>query len=138
MTSFDEVLRELGLPQAREAAGEGSVLAHCAESIECSLAGYPHLKPAWFRATIGRIVKRRFLARRAMRHDTRAGLPGMPPIGDDVAAAAGADRLRRAIRSFRSHQGPLATHPVFGNCSKAEYEQLHAMHVANHLAALER
>ena len=37
------------------------MLAHCAQSIECSVHGYPKLKPAFVRKTIGRLVVRRFL-----------------------------------------------------------------------------
>lgn len=136
LTSFDEVLTALARGAPGDAPGAGAVLSHCAESIECSLTGYPKLKPAFVRATIGRLVKRRFLSTRAMKHDTHAGLPGLPPISGDVPVPTGLARLERAIEAFRRHTGALMPHPVFGACSKAEYEQLHAMHVADHLRAL--
>lgn len=136
LTSFDEVLAALARRAPGDAPGAGAALSHCAESIECSLAGYPKLKPAFVRATIGRLVKRRFLAAGAMKHDTRAGLPGLPPISGDVPEPTGVAGLERAIEAFRRHNGPLMPHPVFGACSKAEYERLHAMHVADHLRAL--
>lgn len=135
LTSFDALLPALDRVRGSE-PGAGAVLAHCAHSIECSLTGYPSLRPAWFRATIGRLVKRRFLARGEMKHDTSAGLPGLPPIGGDTPVTAAVERLRAAIAAFRNHGGPLAPHPVYGDCDKSEYEQLHAMHVADHLTAL--
>jgi hypothetical protein len=139
LLSLDDILTTLDSRRPSGAPAEGAVLSHCAESIECSLAGYPKLKPAWLRATVGRLVKRRFLARQAMKHDTAAGLPGLPPISGDVAPAAGLERLRTAISAFRRYDGSaLAPHPVFGNCTKAEYDQLHAMHIVDHLGALAR
>jgi hypothetical protein len=107
-------------------------LGHCADSIEGSLTGYPKLKPAIVRWTIGPLVKRRFLARGAMKHDLAAPLPGGEPPADGPAAPAIA-RLRAAIARFEQHGGPLAPHPVYGTCSKAEYDALHAMHIADHL-----
>jgi hypothetical protein len=107
-------------------------LHHCAESIESSLTGYPKLKPAFVRATIGALVKRRFLGRGAMRHDLTAPLPGGAPPTDGPVDAAIA-RLRRAIEAFARYDGALAPHPVYGACTKAEYDALHAMHIADHL-----
>jgi hypothetical protein len=108
--------------------------AHCADSIEGSLRGYPKLKPAIVRWTIGPIVKRRFLARGAMKHNLAAPLPGAEAPADGEAAAAIA-RLRTTIARFAAHDGPLSPHPVYGACTKAEYDALHAMHIADHLGA---
>jgi hypothetical protein len=117
-------------------AGAGPALAHCAESIECSLIGFPMVRSWLFRATIGAIVKRKFLRAGAMRHDTGAGLPGQPRISGDVAAGEALARLRKAVVAFRGHPGEYAPHPVYGDCTRNEYERLHAMHLADHLAAL--
>jgi hypothetical protein len=133
MSDLDRVLASL---DALRAPAAGPVLEHCAESIECSLKGYPKLKPAWLRATIGRLVKRRFLSRGAMSHNRKAGLPGMPPIGGDTPIPAALQRLHDAIAAFSEHDGPLAPHPVFGRCTKDEYARLHAMHVTDHLGGL--
>ncbi|HUS66870.1 MAG TPA: DUF1569 domain-containing protein [Kofleriaceae bacterium] len=133
--SFDEVLAALdGVTDPVPTSGP--VVAHCAASVTCSVAGYPSLKPAWFRATIGRLVKRRFLRRGTMSHDTGAGLPGEPPISGEMPLGTARAELRAAIARFLAHDGALAPHPVFGDCSKAEYERLHAMHIADHLGAL--
>lgn len=106
-------------------------LDHCAESIACSVDGYPLLKAAIIRGTIGTLVKRRFLARGAMRHDITAPVPGSvapPPRALDDARAS----LRAAIERFRAHTGPLAPHPVYGRCTAADYEALHAIHFLDH------
>jgi hypothetical protein len=133
--TFAEIVAALDRPLvARNAAWTlAQHLDHCAESIAASVDGYPALKPALVRGTIGKLVKRRFLARGAMRHDTAAPLPGgvaPPPRALDDAR----DSLRAAIERFRRHRGPFALHPVYGRCTADEYEALHAMHVADHLS----
>ena len=137
MTSFDDVLAAIAaaLPPAAGPWSTAQHLDHCAASIAASIDGYPALKPALVRATIGKLVKRRFLAAGAMRHDTHAPLPGgaPPPPRDLVDAVAS---LTAAIERFRGHAGPLAPHPVYGRCTAAEYERLHAIHVADHLRTI--
>ena len=78
-TSFDDVLAAIGgdLPAAAGALTTAQHLDHCAASIVASLDGYPALKPWIVRATIGALVKRRFLAARRMKHDTTAPLPSL-------------------------------------------------------------
>ena len=63
MTSFDDVLAAIAapLPEAAGAWTTAQHLDHCAASIAASIDGYPALKPLVIRATIGAIVKRRFL-----------------------------------------------------------------------------
>lgn len=132
--SFDHVLEIVGadLPAAKRGWTTAQHLDHCAASIAASLDGYPALKPAIVRGTIGKLVKRRFLARGAMSHDTNAPLPGgAPPVARELAEARAA--LTAAIARFRQHVGPLAPHPVYGRCTADEYERLHAIHVADHL-----
>src|SRR3954469_6606561 len=118
MTSFEHVLA--ALPAFKTAApAAGPVLVHCAESIECSVSSFPSLRSALFRATIGRLAKKKFLSSGAMKHDTGAGLPGQPPIAGNAAPPEGVARLERAIASFRAYDGPLAIHPAYGLCTKA-------------------
>lgn len=137
LTSFEDVLAAIGgdLPAAAGPRTTAQHLDHCAASIVASLDGYPALKPWIVRATIGALVKRRFLAARRMTHDTAAPLPGGHALPDRPLADARA-ALVAAIARFRGHGGPLAPHPVYGACTAAEYETLHAIHVADHLRAV--
>lgn len=138
LRSLDDVTRALdALPAGGPGAGDdlARALVHCAQSIEYSLVGYPALRSPVFRATVGKLAKRAFLRRGRMKHDTGAPIPGAPapqPVPVPEAAA----RLRRAIEAFRGHDGPLAPHLAYGACTRAEYDALHALHVADHLAAL--
>lgn len=138
MRTFDEVLAELDRLSARGASTQGAwsfawVLEHCAQSIEYSMSGYPKLRSGLFRATIGRIAKRKFLGSGAMRHDCEAAIAGAPALSLSDASAA-ANRLKQAIAAFRAHEGTLAEHLAYGACSKADYEALHAMHVTDHFS----
>ena len=67
-------------------------------------------------------------------HDRLRSRVGAPPppraLADAVASVAA------AVERFRTHAGPLAPHPVYGRCSAADYERLHAIHVADHLRAV--
>jgi hypothetical protein len=137
LTCFDDVLGAIGgeLPAAPGPLTTAQHLDHCAASVAASLDGYPRLKPWIVRATIGALVKRRFLSAGRMTHDTGAPVPGGATLPDRPLADARA-ALVAAIARFRAHGGALAPHPVYGPCSAAEYEKLHAIHVADHLRAV--
>jgi hypothetical protein len=108
-------------------------LEHCAESIRYSMTGFPAMKPPFVRVTVGRLVSGFFLWRGAMSHDLAAPVPGAPGIeakGDVKGAAAD---LLAVIEDFNTFDKPLAPHFLYGDRSKADYDKLHAMHIANHL-----
>lgn len=136
ISTFEALLAEVREVADEAPVGFGAAMAHCAQSIDCSIDGYP--KPAtWLvRAVIGPRVLKRFLAQGFMRHDTNAPVPGLPPPDSALTSKAGLERLEAAIGRFRAHTGPLAPHFAYGAVSKAAYEAVHAMHVANHLDAL--
>jgi hypothetical protein len=142
LLDFEAVLTELDrLERAARVEVDGpwslgTVLTHCAQSVECSLRGYPQLKPALFRWTVGRLAIWTFLRRGSMTHDLDAPIPGLEPPPPDLPTHVGAARLRDAIRAFREHEGAFAPHLAFGPLSRGQYEQLHAMHLCDHLRAV--
>lgn len=109
------------------------LLVHLAQSIEYSLSGFPQMKPAWLRATVGRLVRGRFLGRGAMSHNLTAPVPGAPELPREGDVDAAWKRLYTALDRFEAHTAPLHDHFMFGRLSKAEYERMHAMHLADHL-----
>lgn len=113
--------------------GLGWALAHCAQSIELSVTGFPTQKPAWFQRTIGQLVLGRFIQKGAMSHDTNAPIPGAMDVDRATSTDAGKQRLKDAIARFRGHAGDLKPHVVYGAVDRARYERVHAMHIANHL-----
>lgn len=110
------------------------VLAHCAQSIECSLEGYPRHRAALFRATLGRVALAKFLRAGRMSHDLEAGIPGVPDPDASLALPEAIGRLRAAIARFSAHQGAFAPHFAYGPVTREQYDRVHAMHVANHLS----
>ncbi|MBK7579426.1 MAG: DUF1569 domain-containing protein [Myxococcales bacterium] len=135
--SFREVralLEQLGeTPSLPGAWSYSEVLQHCAQSIEYSLSGYPELRSGFFRATLGRLAKAKFLSAGRMRHDLGAAVPGAPALDPALPVPDARARLLEAMAKFDAFSGELQDHLAYGACSRAEYEQLHAMHVANHL-----
>jgi hypothetical protein len=111
----------------------GRALAHCAQSIEYSMTGYPKLKSRLFRATIGPLVKRKFLKAARMSHDCGNPIPGAPRLTNDIALEDGRTRVRAAIEAFRAHDGRLAPHFAYGACTKDEYAVLQLLHLEDHL-----
>jgi hypothetical protein len=139
LATFDEVTRAVdGLSGAVSPPGAWTLaqaVAHCAQSVELSVTGFPVMRSALFRATAGRLAAASFIRRGFLKHDLRAPIPGapLPPVEITLPEAVG--QLRAAVGRFRAHPGPLAPHFAYGNVSPADYEKLHAMHAADHLAA---
>jgi|SRR5580692_2979664 hypothetical protein len=111
-------------------------VAHCAQSIECSMTAYPKLRSPLFRATIGRLVKRKFLRAHRMSHDVTAPVAGAPTIAPDTTLDAARERALAAARAFATSDGALAPHLAYGRCRKDEYAELHLLHFEDHARAL--
>ena len=113
-------------------------LVHCAQSIEYSLSGFPAPRSALFQNTLGAAAFHVFALRGRMNHNLAEPIPGAPALDAAVPdASAALARLRQAVQGFAIHAGPLHPHFAYGPLSKAQYEQAHAMHLANHLSAFE-
>jgi hypothetical protein len=128
-------LAALPAPVRHTAWDLAQTLVHAAQSIECSLHGFPEHKPAAFQRTAGALAFATFHALGRMRHDLAEPIPGveaLPAPGADVGAALA--RLRAAAEAFRAWDAPLQPHFAYGALDKAEYEAAHAMHLANHLS----
>ena len=113
-------------------------LVHCAQSIEYSLSGCPAPRSVLFQNTLGAAAFHVFALRGRMNHNLAEPIPGAPALDAAVPdASAALVRLRQAVQGFAIHAGPLHPHFAYGPLSKAQYEQAHAMHLANHLSAFE-
>jgi hypothetical protein len=112
-------------------------LVHCAQSIEYSLMGFPAPKSALFQNTLGRAAFNLFALRGRMSHNLAEPIPGAPVLEASAQALAALARLRKAAQDFSTHTGPLHPHFAYGALGKAQYEQAHAMHLANHLSAFD-
>jgi len=112
------------------------VFNHCAQSIEYSLDGYPELKPAWFRHSVGPAAFAVFAARGAMRHPLTEAIPGAAPLAEPASQEAALQRLREAFERFAAHTGELKPHFAYGALDHDEYTQAHVMHLYNHLSLI--
>ena len=108
------------------------VLHHTAQSIEYSLNGFPELKPAWFRATMGSYAFALFNARGQMTHTLNEPIPGAPDVAQGQPLLPAVDHLVAALQAFERHSGALAPHFAYGSLDKAAYTRAHLMHLANH------
>jgi hypothetical protein len=108
------------------------VLHHSAQSVEYSLDGFPQLKPAWFRSSLGSMAFAVFSARGRMSHGLEEPIPGAPAIASSQPLDAAVDHLMTALARFERHGAALAPHFAYGALSKPEYTRAHLMHLANH------
>lgn len=114
------------------------VFSHLAQSIELSMTGYPELKSAAFRHSVGPVAFFAFSSAGAMRHPLTEAIPGAPLIADDGDVQAALERLQQALTRFSAYQGKLAPHFAYGELSQSEYAQAHIMHVRDHLRMFDR
>ncbi|WP_324731482.1 DUF1569 domain-containing protein [Pseudomonas paeninsulae] len=114
------------------------VFNHCAQSIESSISGYPELKPAWFRHSVGPLAFSVFAARGAMRHPLDEAIPGAAPLSEPATQVLALERLQQAFADFASYQGELQPHFAYGVLSHADYAQAHVLHLYNHLSLIRR
>lgn len=112
------------------------VFNHCAQSIDYSLDGYPELKPAWFRHSVGPLAFSVFSARGAMRHNLHEAIPGATPLAEPASTAAALARLQGAFARFAGYQGELHPHFAYGALSHEEYAEAHVLHLYNHLSLI--
>lgn len=112
------------------------VFNHCAQSIEYSLEGYPELKPAWFRHSIGPAAFAVFSARGAMRHPLQEAIPGAAPLAEPTGQDAALQRLQAAFVRFATHTGALQPHFAYGALDHDAYSQAHVLHLYNHLSLI--
>ena len=109
------------------------VLHHAAQSVEFSMQGFPALKPAWFRSTVGPLAATVFSARGRMNHDLAEPIPGAPDIAPGPAPAGGRGPRHRRLAGLRAvHWRRCAPHFAYGELNKADYTRAHLMHFANH------
>jgi hypothetical protein len=101
------------------------------------MTGFPQAKSPLFQHTIGAAAFGAFSWRGRMTHDLAEQIPGAPSLDASIDAASAAARLQRAVQDFRSSKEPLRPHFAYGQLTKSEYTQAHAMHLANHFSAFD-
>ena len=133
-----ELLQQLAASPLRSVQGwsPAEVFNHCAQSVDYSMDGYPQLKPAWFRQSLGPAVFDLFAARGGMRHPLDEAIPGAPPLDEPATQQLALQRLQASMQRFAEYQGPLQPHFAYGALTHAEYALAHVMHLYNHLGLI--
>jgi hypothetical protein len=128
-----DALTRAPAPRSLSAWPLAHVFEHLAQSIEFSRSGFPELKAAWFRASLGALAFAAFSRRGRMHHSTVEPIPGAPALAA-VALSDAAQRLERALREFEAlpEDAALAPHFAYGALSKHDYRRAHLMHLADH------
>jgi hypothetical protein len=109
-----------------------TVLHHAAQSVEYSMQGYPQLKGAWFRASVGPAAFAAFDHFHTMRHNLAEPIPGAPAIAAGQALGPAIEHAVAALQAFERHPGPLAPHFAYGDLDKARYLRAHLLHFSDH------
>jgi phage gp29-like protein len=124
-----------GLASGWRSSGAWSLaqmLDHAAQSIEFSMSGFPEMKPALFRHTVGAAAFAVFKARGAMNHSLDEPIPGAPALSAPDALPPAMERVLKALRDFEAYNGVLRPHFAYGELDKPDYTRAHLMHLANH------
>lgn len=138
-SSLDQALRRIeefaqnGIEPKTGKWSLAKTLHHGAQSIEFSLVGYPAHKSSLFKATAGKLALHIFLAKGSMSHDISMPIPQSPALPETNDAMQGFMRLQEAAQNFWNHQGAYQDHFAYGSLSKAQYDKIQALHLANHL-----
>ncbi len=114
------------------------MLEHAAQSIDCSIDGFPELKSALFRKAVGSVAYAVFQARGKMGHTLTEPIPGAPALAAQAPLEPAISRALAALRRFEAHTGALAPHFAYGELDKAQYTRAHLMHLANHWSEVAR
>jgi hypothetical protein len=143
LQSFDAVVAELEkLQKAQQVLLSPGwnlphTLDHCARSIEHAMKGFPELNSPVFRAIVGPIAFHVFDLRGQMSHELTKEIPGDTEPPGDLTPETALAHLQESIRTFEAWQGAMQSHYAYGRLTKSQYERANAMHIANHLAAME-
>lgn len=126
-----EALRQ-GDARTLEGWDLATVLHHAAQSVEYSMHGYPQLKGAWFRASVGPAAFAVFDHFHKMRHNLAEPIPGAPAIEPGQPLGPAIDHALGALQAFERYQGPLAPHFAYGDLDKTRYLHAHLLHFSDH------
>lgn len=132
------LIDELDALRTRELRTTGAwssykVFTHLAQSIDYSLHGYPSLKPAWFRSSLGSAAFFAFETAGTMKHSLDEPIPGAAEIPAKGDSADALQRLIVSLERFVAHRGALHPHFAYGALSKGEFAHAHVLHVRDHL-----
>ncbi|MBB1383740.1 DUF1569 domain-containing protein [Shewanella sp. SG44-2] len=108
------------------------VFAHCAQSVEFSMSGFPEHKSALFKQTVGALAFTAFATKGAMSHNLAEPIPAAPKLDRNLDVNLALARLIQSLTDFQQYQAEFAPHFAYGELNKADYELAHVLHFYNH------
>jgi Protein of unknown function (DUF1569) len=111
----------------------GQVCDHLARTMELSLDGFPSMFPWPVRLAARWFVLGKVMKHRPYRRQFRAPSYLLPATDEDQA---GLEQLRKAIDRLKNHAGEMWPHPVFGQLTPNEWQELHLWHCEHHFSFL--
>lgn len=94
------------------------------------------MKSPFIRYTIGKIAFRKFKRQGFMNHSLTAHVPGGDQLEVELSQQDSIQKLLDTIETFQKYTG-VKPHLLFGNLTKAEYDQYFAMHIADYFSELD-
>ncbi len=111
----------------------GKVFSHCAQSIEYSMNGFPEMKSAVFRGSVGKLAFSIFSLREKMSHGLEDPIPGAADLENTIEYKLGLNRLLQSIDLFQKQESSqLKPHFAYGELDKDEFDLAHTLHIKNH------
>lgn len=124
------------LLQGHRAVGRWSlaqVLNHLGSAAIWSIDGFPMPPLPWpIRVTLGSIAKWSMFHQRKIPEGVP--LPKRHGPAPELELEVETARFHAAIERVVSHDGPFATHPLFGALTRDQWRQYHCVHCAHHLS----
>lgn len=141
--TFEEALEEIQCLQKAETVLVSDqswdlphVFDHCRRSILYTMQGFPELKGAFFRSTIGPTAFHVFDFMGKMTHNRLEEIPGSS-YKKELTLEESIQQLKTTIELFNQFDKKLQPHFAYGKLSKDKAVRANAMHIADHLCLIE-
>ncbi|NVJ65584.1 MAG: DUF1569 domain-containing protein [Gammaproteobacteria bacterium] len=134
-----ELLDSIDLSKAKSTTtwSLSQVFIHCAQSVECSIKGFPEHKSALFQETVGSLAFSLFKASGSMTHNTTEEIPALISFQPNISLKPAIDYLKTQLIAFKHYNGKLQPHFAYGDLNKREYEIAHVLHLLDHCSEIE-
>jgi hypothetical protein len=134
--SLNDVMPDVDrLLEGHETVGNwslGQICNHLANAVQLSVEGIPFRFPWITRTVVAPMIKGTMFRTGKMREGVKLPAKALPKAGLDARAEA--EALRAALNYYARVTEPLASHPMFGAISRAEWDRFHCIHCAHHLS----
>lgn len=108
------------------------IFQHLTQSVQGAYLGYPQLRSAWFRHSVGPLAFTAFKAAGRMQHPLDEMIPGMPALQAGLDPAMALQGLIDALEQFTA-AAKLQPHFAYGELNTTDFACAHRLHIEAHL-----